>query len=157
MSAGTNIFTEYMDDQMLTSMERIQDNSINIRSNIYDDGNEDFLLLFQTKLKLKREAEFVMRTTGVSFTAQEFVNVFRNAGIRGSGIASTRGSGIAGVRGSGVAQFLSNLAEMEQGALRNFSEMEQRALRAESEQRARHDVMQSVGEHNYMILVRHTH
>ena len=191
MSAGTNIFTEYMEDQMLTSMERIRDNSINIWSNIYVDANQDFLLLFQTKLKLKKEAEFVMRTTGVSFTAQEFVNVFQRRSAGRLGMPGTR-RGITGINGhfigSGFNPFLSNLSEMEEGALRNFVEMEegalqnfvemeeralrnfseseqralraeseQRARRAESEQRARRDVMQSVGEHNYTILVRHTH
>ena len=79
MSAGTNIFTEYLGDQMLTSMERVKQ-SMKICSNIHTNDNADFMSLYELKLKMRREKEYVMMMTGISFTAQEFVNVFHMRG-----------------------------------------------------------------------------
>ena len=79
MSAGINIFTEYLGDQMLTSMERVR-NSKSICSNITASDNTDFLNLFLAKTKLKKDQEYVLTVTGISFTAEEFVNVFHMAG-----------------------------------------------------------------------------
>jgi hypothetical protein len=44
MSAGTIVFTEYLGEQMLTSMNRIR-GSQKLRTNMYTDWNKDFLML----------------------------------------------------------------------------------------------------------------
>jgi hypothetical protein len=90
MSAGVIVFKEYLDDQILTSIERMK-NSTTIRSNLNRYWNKDFQLLLQHKLKAKKEQEFVMGMTGISFTPAEFVNVFRMRGgyFRGSVFAGS--------------------------------------------------------------------
>jgi hypothetical protein len=90
MSAGVIVFKKYLDEQMLTSIERLQ-NSTTIRSNLNSYWNKDFRLLIQEKLKAKKEQDFVMAMTGISFTPDEFFNVFRMRGgyFRGSAFAGS--------------------------------------------------------------------
>ena len=90
MSAGVIVFKKYLDEQMLTSIERLQ-NSTTIRSNLNSYWNKDCRLLIQEKLKAKKQQEFVMAMTGISFTPAEFVNVFRMRGghFRGSAFAGS--------------------------------------------------------------------
>jgi hypothetical protein len=54
MSAVTLVFTEYLGEQMLTSMDRIH-HSQKLRSNLFVDCNKDFRLLYENLLKTRAE------------------------------------------------------------------------------------------------------
>jgi hypothetical protein len=62
MSAGTSVFEQYLGEQMLTSMRRIQC-SQKLRTNTFTEWNKDFMMLY-TKLQNDRtEQEWVMSST----------------------------------------------------------------------------------------------
>ncbi len=77
MSAGTLVFTEYMGEQMLSCMNRIQ-HSKKLRTNLFAEWNKDLLLLYQNLSKTRADQQRVLAVTDTPFTAENFINISRN-------------------------------------------------------------------------------
>jgi hypothetical protein len=77
ISAGTVVFQEYLGEQMLTSMDRIQ-RSQKLHTNMYADWNKDFLMLYQMLSQNRAHQQRVLSVTGIPLTADNFVEMFHN-------------------------------------------------------------------------------
>ncbi len=77
MSAGTTVFEQYLGEQMLTSMRRIQ-HSTKLRTNSFTEWNKDFLRLYLKLQKDRTEQERVMSFTGLPFTSDNFIDIHQN-------------------------------------------------------------------------------
>jgi hypothetical protein len=74
MSAGTLVFTEYLGEQMLSCMDRIQ-RSQKLRTNFFAEWNKDFQLLYDNLSNTRAEQQRVLNATGMPFTAEHFINM----------------------------------------------------------------------------------
>ena len=63
MSANTLVFTEYLGEQMLTSMDRTQ-LSQKLHTNIFAEWNKDLLVLYQKLSKKRADQQRVLIVTG---------------------------------------------------------------------------------------------
>jgi hypothetical protein len=75
MSAGTHFFSSYMDDQMLSCLQRIETDR-NRMTNVMSEWNKDFRLLCRVLSKQRYEAKRVSDSTGVELDATNFIKLF---------------------------------------------------------------------------------
>ncbi len=75
ISAGSHFFSKYMDEQMLTCLQRIEMTK-NKRTNIFSEWNKDFRLLCTVLSKHRNEAKRASDSTGLELDATRFVKLF---------------------------------------------------------------------------------
>jgi hypothetical protein len=71
MSANTLVFTEYLGEQMLTSMDRTP-HSQKLRTNIFAEWNKDLLMLYQKLSKKRADQQRVLIVTGNTIDRWQF-------------------------------------------------------------------------------------
>jgi len=75
ISAGSHFFSKYMDEQMLTCLQRIETTK-NRMTNMLSEMNKDFRLLYTVLSKHRKEAKRASYATGVELDATRFINLF---------------------------------------------------------------------------------
>jgi hypothetical protein len=83
MSAGTLVFTEYLGEQMLSCMDRIQ-RSQKLRTNLFAEWNKDLQLLYDNLSNAREDRQRVLNVTGMPFTADNFIDMASDSTNRGS-------------------------------------------------------------------------
>lgn len=76
MSAGTLIFTKYLDDQMISCIQRIE-HGVKMKSNINTEWNKDFRILYERLSHEKKSGTWASDITGLDFTHWNFVESVR--------------------------------------------------------------------------------
>jgi hypothetical protein len=87
MSAGLVVFQQYLGEQMISCMQRIEKGA-NLRSNIAITWNRDFLLLYNNLLQKRADATRVKEFTKLEFTVDNFINMFVQNMLRQDGLIS---------------------------------------------------------------------
>ena len=75
MSAGTHFFSKYMDEQMLTCLQRIEADK-NRLTNVMSEWNKDFRWLYTVLSKHRNEAKRASDATGLELDATRFIKLF---------------------------------------------------------------------------------
>lgn len=75
MSAGSHFFNKYMDEQMLTCVERIRNTEYKM-TNIHSEWNRDFCFLCTVLSKQRKQDHRVHDATGLEFDPNCFIKLF---------------------------------------------------------------------------------
>jgi hypothetical protein len=75
MSAGVHIFMRYLDEPMVSCMQRIQGSS-KVRSNIGTEWNKDLRMLYESLIRETCVKRSILAITGMQFTSENFVSLW---------------------------------------------------------------------------------
>lgn len=89
MSAGVLVFQDYLGEQMLASIQRIQAGQ-KLRSNLRAEANKDFRLLCSTLQQLAADAARVRQFTRLELSADNFIDLFVTDMLRRDGAIGPR-------------------------------------------------------------------
>ena len=78
MSAGVHVFTRYLDEPMISCMQRIQ-GSTKFRSNLRSHWNSDFRILYDALQRERSMQASIMAITGMQFTSENFVRLWEHS------------------------------------------------------------------------------
>ena len=78
MSAGVHVFTRYLDEPMISCMQRIQ-GSTKFRSNLGSHWNSDFRILYDALQRERSMQASIMAITGMQFTSENFVRLWEHS------------------------------------------------------------------------------